>query len=132
MPAYASESTASPTRLACLTPPGAGAIATLAIRGPGAWSVVRSLFTPKIMQQPPPGSIYFGRLGQDSQAADDVVLAVKDDVIEIHCHGGGAVVAWLQELFVQRGVLPCAWQELADAETPLTMMALEQLLLRPR
>ena len=36
--------TPNDTVVACLTPPGTGAIATLAVRGPHAWPVVREIF----------------------------------------------------------------------------------------
>ena len=36
------------TVVACLTPPGTGAIATLALRGPSAWAIVRRLFRPQV------------------------------------------------------------------------------------
>ena len=32
----------------CLTPPGTGAIAVLALRGPRAWAAVRALFRPEL------------------------------------------------------------------------------------
>lgn len=71
-----------------LTPPGTGAIATLEIAGPEAWSRVRELFSKPLPERPEPGRVWYGRF-----AGDDVVLAVKrPDVLEIHCHGGRRVV----------------------------------------
>jgi tRNA modification GTPase len=131
LPPSASEPLARPTKIACLTPPGAGAIATLAIRGPEAWSVVRSLFRPNLVLQPSPGTLLFGRLGEEGQAADQVVLAVKSDGLEIHCHGGVEVVSFILEMFAARGVAPCTWQELSGELSPLKLLAQEQLLLAP-
>ena len=34
------------TCVACLTPPGQGALATLGLSGPHAWELVRTLFRP--------------------------------------------------------------------------------------
>src|SRR5689334_15294825 len=88
------------TIAACLTPPGTGAIATLAIRGPRAWNVVRDLFhlSPDaktgLPDRPEAGRIWLGRLGTD--LADDVVLSVRQAepniYLELHCHGGREVV----------------------------------------
>jgi tRNA modification GTPase len=45
--------------------------------------------------------VYFGTLG-DGSYADEVVVAVKqlepEEVVEVHCHGGRRVVAWVAEL----------------------------------
>ena len=96
------------TLLACLTPPGKAAIATIAVRGPHAWDVTRQLFTPAkgtLPDQPIVGRCWFGRLG------DDVILAVKDvDSIELHCHGGIEVVRMIQELYEQHAVRVVPWQ----------------------
>ncbi len=108
------------TYLACLTPAGAGAIASLAVRGPQAWTIVRDLFQPSHRPLPPdpePGRFWLGRLGEDARGgADDVVLAVKRATptpwLEVHCHGGPEVIRLLEEVFVARGVLGCSWQEL--------------------
>jgi len=97
------------TSLAILTPPGKAAIATIAVRGAQAWALARELFQPHVgtmSDVPTPGRFRFGKLG-----GDDVILAVKDGSIEIHCHGGVEVVRMIAELFTQRGVRMVAWQE---------------------
>jgi tRNA modification GTPase len=109
-----------PTRIACLTPAGTGAVATLAVVGPGAWEAVRGLFRPAgtmpLPEEPAvSGRFWVGRLGGD--AGDEVVLAVRragpDFWVELHCHGGRQVVGWLTEAFQARGVLPVPWADLA-------------------
>jgi tRNA modification GTPase len=65
---------------ACLTPPGVAALAVLAVRGPQAWSIARSLFQPRsksvsLPDEPRPGQFWLGRFGVE--ALDEVVLAVK-------------------------------------------------------
>jgi tRNA modification GTPase len=115
------------TLLACLTPPGAGAIATLALRGPNAWILVRELFLSSLSQPasppiplpevPEPGRLWRGRLGEESRGgADEVVLGVKRILptpwVEIHCHGGREVIRMLEEVFAVRGVQVCSWQDL--------------------
>jgi len=94
--------------IACLTPPGRGAIATLAFRGLRAWTLVRELFQPlsgKLPANPEPGRFRLGRL-----AGAEVVLAVRDSSIELHCHGGMEIVRMLLDVFAQRDVLVCSWQ----------------------
>jgi tRNA modification GTPase len=107
------------TWIACLTPPGRSAIATLGIYGPEAWHVTRELFQPakgQLPEQPEAGRFWFGRLGEDARGGrDEVVLAVKQSAprpsLEAHCHGGPEVVRMLLEIFAARGVDVCSWQE---------------------
>jgi tRNA modification GTPase len=105
--------------VACLTPPGVAALATVALRGPAAWELVRELFRPHsaaadLPDVPERGRIWFGRFG--SELADDVVLTVKRAApapwVELHCHGGREVVRLLLELFAARGARTCPWQQL--------------------
>lgn len=71
-----------------LTPPGTGAIATVEVAGPQAWNRVRELFVGRLPNAPVLHRFWYGKF-----AGDDVVLAVKrDDVVEIHCHGGRRAV----------------------------------------
>jgi tRNA modification GTPase len=123
------------TYIACLTPPGRGAIAVLAVRGPRAWDVSRELFQPApprrargkaessalvtLPQTPPLGRFWFGRLG--AELRDEVVLAVKHGGalpwVEVQCHGGPEVVSLLMETYAQHGVLACTWQGLEQLGT---------------
>jgi tRNA modification GTPase len=105
------------TYAACLTPPGQGAVATLAVDGPRAWEVVRPLFRMRTGAEPPvdppAGRILLGRLG--GEVADEVVLTVKrigpSPRLELHCHGGRANVRFLLDLLATRGSRLCIWQE---------------------
>jgi tRNA modification GTPase len=116
------------TYVACLTPPGAAAIATLAVRGPQAWEVVRSLFRPR--SGPPPMELAperfaVGWLGQE--LADEVVVAIKrrEPVpwVEIHCHGGPQVIRLLIEQLQAHGVRECSRRELEAGSTPDPLQA---------
>jgi tRNA modification GTPase len=114
------------TYLACLTPAGTGAIATLALRGPRAWELARQLFQPVSSQRdsasalpatPEVGRLWLGRLGEEARGgADEVVLNVQrispTPWLEIYCHGGREVIRLLEEVFRARGVQVCSWQEL--------------------
>jgi tRNA modification GTPase len=117
----------APTRAAVLTPAGSGAIATIAVHGPGAGQAVGELFRPQSGRAWPPGTVevgqfWLGRLGDQAEglAADTVVVAVKRvapcSLLEIHCHGGVEVVRWLLETLAARAVQVCPWQELDVAQ----------------
>jgi tRNA modification GTPase len=123
------------TLVACLTPPGVGAIATLGLRGPRAWAVVREPFRPAGNRpfEPVPGRFSPGRLGGD--LADEVVVTVLAlepvPSVEVHCHGGREVVRMLLEDFQARGVRVCSWPEFeragaADALQADALVALTQ------
>jgi tRNA modification GTPase len=105
------------TCVACLTPAGQSALATLGLQGPSAWEVVRQLFRlcngTTLPASPETGRFWLGRLGAD--VANEVVLAVKRTGpvpwLEVHCHGGREVVRFLLELFTAHGLRECTWQE---------------------
>ena len=97
-----------------LTPPGRGAIATLPIgarrdRG-GAVAVPRP-------QRPaagrlPPDRLAVGRFGGD-RGEEVVVRRRADDAVELHCHGGLAAVAMIEEALVAAGCQSVAWRDWA-------------------
>jgi tRNA modification GTPase len=129
------------TLAACLTPPGTGAIATIGVRGPSAWDIVRGLFRRSsqggkpLPDDPEPGRVWCGRLGAD--VADEVVLAVKANRplprVEVHCHGGQQVVRLLLDAIVQRGARICSGQEFEclTAADPLQALAAAALAAAP-
>jgi tRNA modification GTPase len=99
----------SGTVVSLLTPPGAGAIAVIEVRGPMAYPLAKRLFAPvgkQLPDAPDAGRFWFGMLG-----GDEVVLAVTGaDAIEVHCHGGRRVVRWVIERFTAGGAeerTPC-------------------------
>ena len=119
------------TWIARLTPAGTGAIATLAVRGPAAWMITRSLFRARMPDVPIGGKFYLGRLGEDANASDEIVVAVKPEGIELHCHGGIEVVRFLQEMFIARGAVLCEWHDLPHDLSPLRALAVHELALAP-
>jgi tRNA modification GTPase len=98
-----------------LTPPGTGAIATVAVAGPRAWGLARWLFRPaapkSLPESPELHRFWFGRLGEGT--GDEVVLAVTrtepEATVEVHCHGGRRVVRWVVEQFTGRGCVEENW-----------------------
>jgi tRNA modification GTPase len=111
------------TIVACLTPPGKAAIATIAVRGSNAWALARTLFQPlkgDLPDVPSVGRFWFGRFGAEHR--DDVVLAAKENGIEIHCHGGLEVVRLIEELLVERGATLVPWEMFFGPAAPLHSM----------
>jgi tRNA modification GTPase len=100
------------TLLACLTAPGKAAIATLGVRGPLAWPITCDLFKPHkgaLPAEPTPGRFWLGKFGD--ALVDDAILAVTDDALELHCHGGIEIVRMVQGLYRTRGVIIVPWQQ---------------------
>lgn len=98
------------TLVSVLTPPGSGAIATVALRGPIAWDSVQRFFRPAkgtLPGEPEIRRVWFGNFGEGT--GDEVILAVKaPDEFEIHCHGGIRVVRWIVEQLVAAGCVESA------------------------
>jgi tRNA modification GTPase len=127
----------SPTWIACLTPPGQSALATLGLYGPRAWEALRNVFRRRsggeLDEKPAIGRFWLGRLG--SEIADEVVVAVKaaEPVpwLEVHGHGGREVVRFLIELFRDQGLQLCRWEDFlrkanADALSAAAAIALAE------
>jgi tRNA modification GTPase len=134
-----------PTLMACLTPPGRGAIATLALRGPLAWRLTRELFqrsrarktgppvTTPLPEVPAPGTFWLGWLGDRTQGgADQVVLFLKETApipwLELHCHGGPEVIRLLQDLYQARGVQIVSWPVFVRGHAPAWQVAAQEVL----
>jgi tRNA modification GTPase len=113
----------TPSIVCCLTPPGKGALATLALAGPRAWTAVRELFRPRrgeLPAAPESGRFWLGRVGGD--VADEAVLAVRRIqpavCVEVHVHGGREVTRWLTELFVRKGLQERPWPDYVGQVEP--------------
>ncbi len=115
---------AYPLLLIQLTPPGRGAVASLRIEGRGALDLVAQHFiarrprvpgargvpgTPRPLADFPPGRIIVGQFGPGGEEV--VFNRLSDAAIELHCHGGLAAVARLEEIFVSGGCRRISWQE---------------------
>jgi tRNA modification GTPase len=110
----------------------------LAVRGPAAWDVVRRRFVlasgkplPEAVPEPS-GPFWFGRYGDPAAGADEVVLSVQrrdPPWVELHCHGGRAVVRLLLDTLAADGVVVRTWQELErdTSEDPLRTEAMVAL-----
>jgi tRNA modification GTPase len=105
------------TWIACLTPPGQAALATLGLYGPRAWETLRKLFRlhsgGELPNTPDAGRFWLGWLGDE--VADEVMVAVKRGnpmpLLEVHGHGGREVVRFLLELFRAQGLQIGSWED---------------------
>jgi tRNA modification GTPase len=110
------------TFVACLTPPGKSALATIEVLGPRAWDVVRTLFRPvkggTLPEQPEEGRFWLGRIGEPM--GEEAVLAVRrvapSPVIDINVHGGPEVVRFVLETIRASGVMEVTWEEMLHRE----------------
>jgi tRNA modification GTPase len=110
-----------------LTPPGRAAIATVGIRGPRSWEIVRELFHPssgslkKLPENRDESRIWLCRIGEKDAVVDPVVVTVPQikpvPWVEVHCHGGTETVRCLLEILEKHGCRVCAWSELEQATT---------------
>src|SRR3990172_9214554 len=114
-----------------LTPPGRGAIATLAVEGPGALAAVQAPFRSaggRTLDSLTPGRLVFGHFGP-GPGEEGVVRVRSQRSVELHCHGGQAAVAMVQQVLVDQGCRPIAWQAwaLESGDDPIHATALAAL-----
>ncbi len=113
-------------KLAVLTPPGAGAIAVVAVAGAGAFDLAAPLLRRPAGKTVPasamPSAFWFGTLGDG--VGDEVVLSLvrtgPEPWVEVHCHGGRRVVRWVVDLLVGRGAVEVPPSELPHRGGPDT------------
>ena len=107
---------ASP-RIICLTPPGRGAIATILIEGAGAVELVGRFFFPaskRALAEYRAGQPAFGRFSSQSGSSEEMIGRRRsDEAVELHCHGGHAVVSMVQDTLVKQGGRLMSWQDWA-------------------
>lgn len=100
----------STPRLIQLTPPGRGAIATLRVEGAAAVEAVQARFHArdgKPLADHPADRLVIGRFDGE----EVVVRRHGEDAVELHCHGGTAVVAMIEEALVAAGCKPTSWRD---------------------
>src|SRR5262245_5734662 len=81
-------------RFAVLTPPGRGAVATIAVRGDRALTTIGQRFcalTGRSLDDCEVARVVYGRFRSSAATEEDVVVEiVAEDEAEIHCRGGEA------------------------------------------
>jgi tRNA modification GTPase len=102
-----------------LTPPGRGAVATLRIEGPGAVEAVQSRFRARNAQPLtsfPVDRLVVGHFGDD-RGEEVVVCRHADSAVELHCHGGFAAAALIEQSLVAAGCRRLGWREWIAGQT---------------
>jgi len=114
-----------------LTAPGRGAVATLLVEGPCATEAVEAKFqaqSGRPLSNSLPDRPVFGRFA--SQPGEEIVVRCRSkESIELHCHGGHAAVARIEEALAELGARVVHWQDwLADCHPdPITAAAHQAL-----
>ncbi len=105
---------AEDTIAAIATPPGAGGVGIVRVSGPRAVAVVQPLFRTKgkqTLEGAPSHHMLYGWIERDGEPLDEVLAVVmraphsytRQDVVEVHCHGGALVTRTVLELTLERG-----------------------------
>jgi tRNA modification GTPase len=104
------------TIAALSTPPGAGGIGIVRISGERALSVLDAVFKGKKgVRDMKSHTLYYGVITDETGAAVDEALVcymkkpatyTREDVVEIHCHGGPSCVAGVLRLATRNGARP--------------------------
>ena len=96
-----------------LTPSGRGAVATLRVEGPDAVDVVQSHFqarSDRRLADCSTDQIVVGRFG-GPHGEEVVARRADEEAIELHCHGGPAVVQLLEETLASAGCRCVGWRD---------------------
>ncbi len=104
------------TIAAIATPVGEGGIGIIRLSGPDALPILRRIFRPRRAAESfPPQRMRYGQVVDATGAAVDEGLAVyfkaprsytREDVVEIHCHGGPMSLRRTLELALREGARP--------------------------
>lgn len=108
----------SDTIAAIATAHGEGGIAILRISGPQSIPILQTIFHPLHPDHAflPYRMVYGHILDESSQPLDEVLTVVmpaphsytREDVVEIHCHGGDVCAHRILALILRRGAVPAA------------------------
>jgi tRNA modification GTPase len=102
------------TICAIATPVGEGGIGIIKISGVASYAIARKIFQPNLAPQPwESHRLYYGwiRDPDSSQTVDEVLLSymaaphtyTREDVVEVNCHSGYAVLNRVLELVIEGG-----------------------------
>jgi tRNA modification GTPase len=103
-----------------LTPAGRGAVATVRLEGPNAAQVAAAHLSPKTAQallERPANSLIVGHFNGAS-GEEMVVRRLPCGDVELHCHGGLAAVARVEQALHAAGASRISWQEWAARQEP--------------
>ncbi len=110
-----------------LTAPGRSAVAGLLLEGPGAAKVLEGLFQAKNSScgLSPGDRLVVGRFadqshgvshgGRPHRGEDIVVRCRSEESVELHCHGGTAATARIEQTLARRGCAMVDWKDWIDS-----------------
>ncbi len=108
--------TENDTIAAVATPPGTGGIAIIRVSGPDAEKMLESLFVPAahVSDGLVSHKMYYGHVYDQDEMLDECMAVLmkkpssytKEDVAELHLHGGGMTSARVLRALTERGVRP--------------------------
>ncbi|MEK7850872.1 MAG: tRNA uridine-5-carboxymethylaminomethyl(34) synthesis GTPase MnmE, partial [Deltaproteobacteria bacterium] len=104
----------SDTIAAIATPMGEGGIGIVRLSGPASSSIGERLFKRKAQGLWESHRLYYGHVVDNGQAVDEAMCVLmkgpksytREDVLEIHCHGGSIVTQRVLELVFREGARP--------------------------
>jgi tRNA modification GTPase len=101
------------TIVAPATPPGEGGIGIVRLSGPGAEELLVRFFSPsRLCERLDSHYLYHGVFNNNDGTPVDEVMAVimrkprsytREDVVEVHCHGGSLSVRQILDIFLASG-----------------------------
>jgi tRNA modification GTPase len=100
------------TIVAPATPRGEGGLAVIRLSGSGARDLLLQVFRPKNRKATLPShQLTYGHVFAGEELVDEVMAVImlgprtftREDVAEIHCHGGPVTVQRILELLIQKG-----------------------------
>ena len=99
------------TIAAIATPPGAGGIAILRLSGPDAAGIGSALFSRKLSES---HRFLYGHIAADGERVDEAMAVLmraprsytREDVVELHCHGGDYACRRVLEAAIALGARP--------------------------
>ena len=108
-----------------LTGAGKSAIAVIGVRGPAAERALEACFRPATDLPLTAGQI---RYGEWKSGESVVVTPVKQEHLEIHCHGGEAAIASILNDLTNQGILVVPAEEIDDVGEPLLIREAKEVL----
>ncbi|MDT8447441.1 MAG: tRNA uridine-5-carboxymethylaminomethyl(34) synthesis GTPase MnmE [bacterium] len=93
------------------TAPGEAGVGILRLSGPRALAVATAIFRPKGQFPPQSWRFYFGWVFDQDREIDEALMVymqgpksyTAEDVVEIHCHGGGVILKKIIQLTLNQG-----------------------------
>lgn len=107
-------------RAVLLTPEGRGAVATISVSGRCALKCVAPCFhSPRgvDLRVAPLAQIFYGRWGS-ATGEEVVVCRIRDDELELHCHGGHAAAARILADLEAQGAVVERWRAVNESLDP--------------